>query len=66
MDDTRYALLMRDDAARLTTEEQRDGWHFCPEWDGLLVGPGMTTELESCSCFSGSGASPMVRSSGRK
>ena len=21
--------------------EIEQGWHFCPEWDGLLVGEGM-------------------------
>lgn len=25
------------------------GWHFCWDWDGLLVGPGMG-ELQTCTC----------------
>ena len=33
----------------LTDSEVAEGWHFCPEWDEMLVGPGMP-ELESCSC----------------
>jgi hypothetical protein len=33
----------------LTPEEIALGWHFCRDWDGLLVGPG-TPELDSCHC----------------
>lgn len=33
----------------LSDEEIAEGWHWCPEWDGLLVGPGMP-EMESCVC----------------
>lgn len=47
MDKARYADLMRGCA--LTHEEVAAGFHFCSEWDGLLVGPG-SPELESCSC----------------
>ena len=36
---------MRDDDLPLTAEEIAQGWHFCPEWDELLIGPGMS-ELE--------------------
>ena len=39
----------------MTLELRRDeidrGWHWCYEWDGLLVGPDME-EWESCSCMS--------------
>lgn len=34
---------------QLTAEELAAGWHFCPEWDGLLIGPGME-EMNSCLC----------------
>ena len=43
----RYNELMANDAALLTTHEIEQGWHFCFEWDGLLVGPGMM-EYEVC------------------
>jgi hypothetical protein len=33
----------------LTAEEFRQGWHWCGDFDGLLVGPGMG-ELASCTC----------------
>ena len=35
---------------RLTADEVKQGWHFCREWDGLLIGPGMKNEWECCSC----------------
>lgn len=46
----RYALLMRDDNEQLTAREIAAGWHFCHEFDGLLVGPGMM-EMTVCDCF---------------
>ncbi len=36
--------------AGLTTQEIMEGWHFCGDWDGLLIGPGWG-ELEACTCF---------------
>jgi hypothetical protein len=33
----------------LTQEELDAGWHFCYDWDGMLVGPGMP-ETEICVC----------------
>jgi hypothetical protein len=44
----RYELLMNDQAM-LTPEEIKEGWHFCHEWDDLLVGPGME-EVHVCTC----------------
>jgi len=35
--------------APLTDEEKEAGWHFCDEWDFMLVGPG-TPEQEACLC----------------
>jgi hypothetical protein len=32
---------MRSDDLQLTQSEIDKGWHFCPEWDDLLIGPGM-------------------------
>ena len=51
MTDERYRDLMNfDSMARLTHEEQDQGWHFCYEFDGLLVGPQMD-ELLCCRCL---------------
>lgn len=44
----RYQQLM-DDEDPLSDEEIAEGWHFCYDWDGLLVGPGME-ETGCCSC----------------
>lgn len=33
----------------ISPEELKEGWHFCPDWDGLLVGPKMP-EMECCTC----------------
>jgi hypothetical protein len=43
--------LMNDERPRLTPEEIAEGWHFCNNWDGLLVGPN-TEEWKYCSCVS--------------
>lgn len=40
---------MKNDGEKLTPEEVSQGWHFCCDWDGLLIGPGMS-ELEYCDC----------------
>ena len=34
----------------LTKEEIEEGWHFCIEWDGLLIKRG-DPEAECCNCF---------------
>lgn len=49
MTDDRWQLLMDNDLLNLTAAERAEGWHFCLEFDGLLVGPGMG-ELRSCRC----------------
>ena len=47
----RYHLLSESDDPEdcLTEEEMAAGWHYCYEFDGLLVGPGMG-ELECFRC----------------
>ena len=49
MKDERWWALMEDDSLPLTDEEILQGWHFCPDWDGLLIGPGMG-EWDGCMC----------------
>lgn len=49
MNDYRWCALMLHDGLQLTEAEIAEGWHFCAEWDGLLVGPEMP-EMESCLC----------------
>ncbi len=33
----------------LTDAERAEGWHFCHDWDQMLIGPGMP-EMEACTC----------------
>lgn len=49
MERKRWTELMEKQHLLLSAEEISEGWHFCREWDGLLVGPGMP-ELGCCSC----------------
>lgn len=49
MEEKRYNQLMRSNDP-LTDAEIEEGWHFCGEFDGLLVGPHMH-ELNFCRCL---------------
>lgn len=46
----RWTALMKDDRLGLSGAEIEIGYHFCHEWDGLLVGPDMPEEWECCKC----------------
>jgi len=48
MSNARYDELWDSDLP-LTQEEKDAGYHFCFDWDGLLVGPG-TMEWDGCTC----------------
>jgi hypothetical protein len=48
MSDDRYQELMETDGT-LSAEEIAAGWHWCFEFDGMLVGPGMWGVAE-CDC----------------
>ena len=45
----RYQHLTTAAGDQLTEAEKGAGYHFCPDWDFLLIGPGFT-ELEGCRC----------------
>lgn len=45
----RWLELMNDLTLGLTESEITQGWHFCLDWDGLLIGPG-SRELDCCTC----------------
>jgi hypothetical protein len=49
MEQARYNLLMSINGGSLTEEEINQGWHFCPEWDYLLINS-ENVEGESCTC----------------
>lgn len=46
----RYKQLTDTDDYQLTPDEIALGWHWCNEFDGLLVGPG-SHELKFCKCL---------------
>lgn len=46
----RYKDLMADGESKLTDAEIAQGWHFCWDWDGLLICPS-DQEAEACNCF---------------
>lgn len=48
MKHARWLRLMNSDTP-LTKEEIAEGWHFCYEFDGLLIGP-ESGEMECCTC----------------
>lgn len=42
--------VTREVVEKAAERMRRDsGWHYCPDWDFLLVGPG-TPEMEACCC----------------
>ena len=45
----RWDVLMMDSSRALAESGLALGWHWCLEWDGLLVGPNMD-ELRCCTC----------------
>jgi hypothetical protein len=55
MEQARYNELMNkfiglsDLYGGLTSEEMKQGWHYCPDWDFLLIHPD-NAEGESCTC----------------
>lgn len=50
MDSNRYKELMKGHLrCALTEAEIEQGWHFCPEWDFLLISAD-SREAESCTC----------------
>ena len=57
MTEERYDMLMwwgspdnTKEIPQLSDDEIADGWHFCHDWDGLLIHP-ECPEYESCACL---------------
>ena len=49
MDDERYKYL-EVTGAPITDKEIQEGWHYCYEWDGMLINKSWP-EAECCKCF---------------
>ena len=60
----RWTHLMENDI-QLSPDELAAGWHWCPDWDDLLVGPGMG-ELDHCTCTGAHIEAARHRAKGRK
>ena len=52
MDVERWNKLSGDIDGSLTQEEMDAGWHWCFDFDEMLVGPEMPLEWDVCTCFS--------------
>lgn len=53
MSPERMRQLNSQKSGKLTPKEMREGWHFCYDWDGLLVNIN-DTEGEGACCTCGS------------
>ena len=60
MTDERYQHLMWDSNDPLTEAEMTEGWHWCRDFDELLIGPGMDDLLERCNCRKSADAEPSI------
>ena len=49
MTNERYIELELNQEAKLTSEEINDGYHWCVDWDGMLVGADMDA-IDGCTC----------------
>lgn len=64
MEHERWVRLMESQTLELTPDEIAIGWHFCGDWDGLLVGPDMPMEQDCCTCGTPIVAPPQQGESG--
>jgi hypothetical protein len=55
MTEARYREIESDINARLTEEEMSEGWHFCFEFDGLLVKGDPKEEVCGKACIDWAG-----------
>ena len=47
----RSKQLQSTESGRLTSGEMKEGWHFCPEWDFMLVNMNdKEGEGSACTC----------------
>ncbi len=49
MNQTRYDEIQSDIKAELSESEINAGWHFCPDWDFMLIHKDWR-EYEGCCC----------------
>lgn len=49
MDELRYRALIAFQGLLLTNKESLNGWHFCGDWDEMLI-HSSSPEYECCNC----------------
>lgn len=49
MENARYEQLLSNPKMTLTEDEVKEGWHFCLNWDGMLLHP-EDREMQCCHC----------------
>lgn len=49
MTEERYKALVKNQDLKLTAQEIKDGWHFCFDWDFMLINK-TWIENEHCNC----------------
>jgi len=52
--------MYKEPNALLTEEEQAEGWHFCKDFDGLLIHKS-DPEAQHCSCFNNPQTPPNIQ-----
>ena len=50
MDAYRYHCIEKG-RGDLTDREREEGWHFCPDWDFMLVNKNEGQEKDGCTCI---------------
>ena len=48
--DLQRIKILETTEAKLTQEELKQGWHFCPDWDYMLINIYTNPEREGCTC----------------
>lgn len=49
MSKERWEFLERNIASHITQDDIDNGWHFCEDWDCMLIHKSWP-EMESCTC----------------
>jgi len=48
--DIKRQIQLETTDAKLTADEISAGWHFCPDWDGMVVNKYRDKKAEGCTC----------------
>jgi hypothetical protein len=59
MNADRWLELETNPDAKLTKEEVAEGWHFCPDWDFMLIHQHQP-EYDACLCNKGANSGRLI------